>query len=99
MTIGVKIWDADAKVLVDYTTHVWNVFGSFYTTGSDGFVDNPLITADTKYIIASSDVQKREESSGYDVDSPVISVANGRISWAIPASGRYYTRWYVLYGG
>lgn len=98
MPIGVKIWDAGSKVVVDYTSKVWNVYGSFYTNGAGGSVSNPLITANTTFVIAASDIQTRSANTGYTIDSPSITVAAGKISWSIPTTGRYYARWYVLYG-
>lgn len=97
--IGLQTWGADGKPIVDYTSYVWNVYGSFYTNDTGGSVSNTNITTNTKFIVASATFNKRSADKGnYQIDSPSISVANGKISWSIPTSGQYWTKWFILYG-
>lgn len=96
--IGLQIFDEQGKTIVDYTDKILNVYGSFYTSGTNGQVENPKIGSQTKFIIASSDMQTREENSGYEIDSPQISIVGNTIKWQIKTTGRYYIRWLVLYG-
>ena len=96
--IGLQVYDAAGNIILDYTDRVFNIYGSFYTSGANGYVENVNVTVNTKFIIAASDIQTRESNDGYDIDSPNIYIENGKIGWRINSSGKYYARWLVLFG-
>lgn len=98
MATGMQINDATGLTIVDYTTAIWNVYGSFYTAGTNGVYSNPMIKANTtKVIIAAADIQTRE-AEGSTLNSPEIHVVDGAINWSIKTDGKYWIRWLILFG-
>lgn len=98
MATGLQIWDKDGVLILDYTSYVWNVYGSFYTSGVNGVYSNAMIKAETtKVIIAAADIQSRD-ADGSTLNSPELHIIDGAINWNINTDGKYWIRWLVLFG-
>lgn len=98
MATGMQIYDKDGLLIVDYTSPIWNVYGSFYTSGINGVYSHPMIKADTtKVIVAAADIQVRD-AEGSTLNSPEIHIIDGAINWNIETDGKYWIRWLVLFG-
>ena len=98
MATGLKIWDKNGVQIVDYTSAIWNVYGSFYTSAINGVYSNDMIkAASTKVIVAAADIQSRE-AAGSTLNSPELHIIDGAINWNIDTDGKYWIRWLVLFG-
>lgn len=98
MATGLQIWDKDGVKILDYTSYVWNVYGSFYTSGVNGVYSNEMIkAATTKVIIAAADIQSRD-AEGSTLNSPELHIIDGAINWSVDTDGKYWIRWLVLFG-
>lgn len=98
MATGLQILDKDGIQILDYTSYVWNVYGSFYTSGVNGVYSNEMIkAASTKVIIAAADIQSRNADGG-TLNSPELHIIDGAINWSIETDGKYWVRWLVLFG-
>lgn len=98
MATGLKIWDKNGVQIVDYTSAIWNVYGSFYTGAINGVYSNDMIkAASTKVVVAAADIQSRE-ATGSTLNSPELHIIDGAINWNIDTDGKYWIRWLVLFG-
>ena len=91
MPAGLQIFDANGKLILDYTEQTYQLYGSFVVTGGiDGsYTDNRIKENETFIILNSANLRGGGDDEYYKqtfAAAPIFTIVNGKISW------KYYQR-------
>lgn len=90
MPAGMQCWDAQGRLIVDFTTRLSRVMGSTHINGTAGSLNDPNIQQGQPFTIFQPDVLFQHISG--DAPRPIITIAGQTISWTYsPAASSHHT--------